>query len=122
MGIHIFKFYDAKASSTSSLSSSSKVVSFLSNTNSITAATNKIAGITEYAWITENFEANAYRYPYDLPAIKVANVHTPISTDTILFGAYLATNEFPSGEKNISPTLRSKPKAYQELVLELYKS
>ena len=68
--MHIFKFYDAKASSTSSLSSSSKVVSFLSNTNSITAATNKIAGITEYAWITENFEANAYRYPYDLPAIK----------------------------------------------------
>src|SRR5690606_8532152 len=45
--------------------------------------------------------------------------HTPISTDTILLGAYLDTNEFPRGEKNISPTLRSKPKAISQSRLAL---
>ena len=49
----------------------------------------------------------AYRRPYPFAAPNVATIQTAIIIDKMCFGAYLDTNDGPSGEKNISATLNT---------------
>ena len=47
--------------------------------------------------------------PLIVEAMKEAIVQIPINNDTYFLGANLLTNEFPSGEKQISPQVINKP-------------
>ena len=86
---------------------STREASFFSNKNTKTATTTQTTPIPSESLIIGTSAIAAYRSPYPFAAPNVATIQTAIIIDNMCFGAYLDTNDGPSGEKNISARLNT---------------
>ena len=75
--------------------------------NTKAATTTQTTPIPSESLIIGTSATAAYRKLYPFAAPNVATIQTAIIIDKMCFGAYLDTNEAPSGEKNISATLNT---------------